>query len=110
MPMQNNPWLPFLEEDETGRKAAYHSYRPQWGGQPQRGYYENQFSSLYDQYLGRLGAQVRGGAEPEGQFNDFLGEYDWAGGYQRDVPYETRSRGQEGLTPRTRWMLPGMGR
>ena len=102
-----NPWGQFLEEEP---KAAYHSYRPQWGaaGSKQSGYYENQFSNLYDRYLGTLGAQARGGQEPTNQFNDdFLANYDWTGQYKQDVPYETRTQGQGGMAPRTRWMLPG---
>ena len=105
-----NPWAGFLEDDETGRQAAYQSYRPQWGQGRQAGYYENQFGQMYNQYLGTLGAQVRQGQEPTGQFNDYLGGYDWAGGYRQNVPYGQRTQGQNAFNPQVQWVVPGMGR
>ena len=66
-----NPWLEFLEEDDAGRKAAYFSRGNQFagsGGKRQQSFYQNSFTDIYNQYLGTLGTQVRGGLMPGGSY------------------------------------------
>jgi len=102
-----NPWLGFLEEEP---KAAYFSYGDQFGGprgsQRQRGFFQNQFSDIYNKYLGSLGVQARQGAAPTGSFNDYLGGFDFNDWYRQSVPYESRNQGFSSFAPPTRWLNP----
>lgn len=105
MTMQN-PWAGFLEEEP---RAGYFSFQDRFGGpgrsQRQQNYYTNSFTDMYNQYLGRLGQQVRGGQAPTEQWQDYLGGMDFDEYYRRNVPYETRTQGRNAFAPRTRWMV-----
>jgi len=108
-----NPFLDYLEGDETGRRAAYFSYGDRFGGpkgsQRQRGFSQNQFSDVYSKYLGELGRQARAGAMPSGSFNDYVGGFDFDTWYRQSVPYEQRNQGFSDLVPRTRFVNPYYG-
>ena len=108
-----NPFLDYLEADETGRRAAYFSYGDQFGGprgsQRQRNFSQNQFSDVYSQYLGQLGRQARAGVMPSGSFNDYVGEFDFDQWYRQSVPYEKRNQDFSSLVPRTRFVNPYYG-
>jgi len=105
-----NPFLDYLEADETGRRAAYFSYGDRFGGtrdsQRQRGFSQNQFSDVYSQYLGQLGRQARAGVMPSGTFNDYLGGFDFDQWYRQSVPYEQRNQGVSSLAPQTKFINP----
>jgi len=105
-----NPYLDFLEGDETGRKAAYFSYGDRFGGakdsQRQRSFFQDQFSEIYDRYLGSLGLQVRQGKLPTGGFNDYMGGFDFEDWYRKSQPYEQRNQGFSSFVPRTKFVNP----
>ena len=102
-----NPWLDFLEEDDTGRKAGYFSYGGQFGGpgrsQKQANFFQNSFTDIYNQYLGTLGQQARQGLMPTGTLNNYLGGFDFNKYYREQVPYETRNAGQSAFVPQVQW-------
>ena len=106
-----NPWSDFLEQLPT---AAYYSSpagQAFASGSPrQRSYFENQFQSIYNAYLGALGSQVREGGLPTMRFQDYLEN---TNPYQGNSLFEARygaqtptQRGDFGsyLAPRTRFM------
>ena len=101
---------PFLEFLETEPRAAFFSHGNRFGGpqksQRQTNYYQNQFNEIYDQYLGNLGQQARGGTMPAGSFNDFLGGFDFEDWYRRQVPYQQRNPEYSILVPNIQWRLP----
>ena len=105
-----NPFLEFLNEEP---KAAYFSYGDRFGGQnnsrQQQNYYQNQFSDIYNKYLGNLGAQASLGVQPQGQFSEYLeDEVDFDQYYRENVPYQTRQSGRDALVPRMQWRIPGI--
>jgi hypothetical protein len=104
-----NPFLEFIYDEP---KAAYFSRADQFGGpnnyRPQQNYYQNQFSNIYNRYLGDLGMQARSGIQPQGEFNDFLGTFDFNKHYRENVPYETRQPGLSAFVPRMQWQVPGI--
>jgi hypothetical protein len=107
--MQDNPYAEFLHSEP---RLPYFSYGDQFGGQnqsrQQSDYYQNQFSSIYNKYLGTLGRQARAATLPSGEFTDYLSGFDFDKEYRKNVPYETRTAGRDALVPRTRWMVPGI--
>ena len=104
-----NPWLEFLEQ-EPGTKAAYYSYGNQFagrGGKPQQKFYQNSFIDLYNQYVGTLGTQVRGGLMPTGSWNDYLGGFNFNDWYKQQTTAEQRNPQAGGLVPQARWDVLG---
>ena len=103
---QGNPFLGFLEEEP---KTAYFSYGNQFGGAPRsqrrEKFFQNQFTDIYNQYLGRLGSQVRAGQAPEQKWNDYLGGFDFNKWYQEQVPFEERNPQQGRFVPETKWRV-----
>ena len=106
---QFNPWADFLEDQP---RAAYFSRSDQFGGpqrsQRQAGFFQNAFSTLYDQYLGTLGTQARAGMMPTGKWDDFMGGIDFNDFYHQQVPFRERTPGSNDFAPPTRWRLPGI--
>mgnify|MGYP001558854710 FL=1 len=102
----SNPWAGFLEDEP---ESAYFSYTGQFGGpgksQKQENYYLDQFTDIYNQYLGRLGAQVRGGEVPTEQWQDYLGGFNWDDWYRQREPYEARQAGYSGFVPQATWQV-----
>ena len=59
-----NAFQDFLEESDVGQRANFFS-RAGTGGTPTRTrFFENQFANIQNQFLGALGAQIRGGEQP----------------------------------------------
>ena len=89
--------------------AAYYSYANDWagtGGPRQEQYYQNQFQNIYNQYLGSLGTQLRGGtipstAEGENTWAAYLKNYDWTDRYT-SLPPQMRGEFESMFNPRTR--------
>lgn len=101
-----NPFLDFLDFDETGRRAAFFGRSEQFGrSQQQRNFYQNAFSELYNNYLGNLGRQAIGGNQPTGTFNDYLGGLDYDTYYRQQVPYRERTQGFSSFVPATQWRV-----
>ena len=117
MTMQNNgnlnPWANLLEQVP---EAAYYSSpagQSFASGSPrQRSYFENQFSNIYNQYLGALGTEIRaGGGLPETRFQDYLENVNpYQGNSLFQARYGALTPNQRGdysamnLAPRTRFM------
>ena len=106
-----NPFANILEEMPT---AAYYSSPTGQSFAQQspkkRSYFENQFQDIYNQYLGALGSQLRGGALPTLKFQDYLEN---ANPYSGTDLFTSRFQGmtpmQRGdyysyIAPRTRFM------
>ena len=105
-----NPWADFLEE-EPGTKAAYFSYGDQFGGaggnRRQRTFYQDGFTKLYNEYLGRLGSLVRGKQDPSLRWQDYLGGFNFDDYYRDQVPYGERNQGRSNFVPPVRWDVLG---
>lgn len=107
-----NPWSEFLEQVPS---AAYYSSP---AGQSfasrspkQRSYFENQFSDIYNAYMGALGTQVRGGDMPTLRFQDYLentnpyqGNSLFQARYGAQTPSQRADYSAMNLAPRTRFM------
>lgn len=96
-----NAFQDFLEFDETGQRANFFS-RPGTRGTPTRSrFFENRFSTIQNQFLGALGAQIRGGEAPTLSFENFLNDFNFNREFLAAPP---ASRGQfpSRFAPRTR--------
>ena len=106
---QQNPWSGFKDslEDPPGTRAAYFSYGDKFGGSRksprQESFFDDQFSALYDKYLGTLGLQVRQGQMPTNQWRDYLSEFDFDKYYQQNQSFEQRNPQQRSFVPNTMW-------
>lgn len=97
----DNPFADFLEDTEFGRRASFFG-RPGTGGTRARSrFFENQFDTIFNQFLGRLGAQVRGGEAPTETFGGFLDEFDF-NRFFGGTPPAFRGVDQRRFAPRTR--------
>ena len=113
MPNGNlNPWSDLLEQVP---EAAYYSSpagQSFASGSPrQRSYFENQFSNIYNAYMGALGAQVREGDMPTLRFQDYLentnpyqGNSLFQARYGAQTPNQRGDYSAMNLSPRTRFM------
>ena len=102
----NDLWQSFLEDKP---ESAYFGYQNQQRSPNQQKYFQNQFSNVQNQYLGKLGQQIMGGGAPSLSFTDYLQQYfaPQGGAAQQ---WGSMSPGQRGMNtqqfaPRTRWML-----
>ena len=97
---------------EAEPSSAYYSYSGEFGGPgkspKQAGYYQNSFTDIYNDYLGQLGSQVRGGGVPTNQWNDYLGDFDWDTWYRQHQTYEQRNPNRSSFSPQTSWRIPGV--
>ena len=101
--MQNfdNPFQDFLGQDEIGRRASFFS-RPGTRGTPTRSrFFEDQFSSIQNQFLGALGSQIRGGEAPTLTFESFLNDLDFNRTFL-SAPPAFRGQFPSRFAPRTR--------
>jgi hypothetical protein len=121
----NNPWAPvrgafdsYLNDQSTPTgwgayleaepRAAYYSTQA-WEqpegfatrGQPARTWYQGQFGDVYNQYLGALGSQVRGGGAPSLSWADYLNNIPFTQRYAALSP-EMAGRGVRRFSPGTR--------
>ena len=96
----DNPFSDFLE---ASPQSAYYSYSGDWGSPRQSQYYQNQFTNIYNQYLGSLGGMLRQGIMPnaENTFASFLGNYDFDRSYN-ELPPSMRGDFTSMFNPRTR--------
>ena len=93
----------FLEQEP---EIAYYSHAPRFGQAPsQRRFYEDSFSRIYNQYLGRLGQQVMGGQTPDLHFKDYLGNFNFNDYFQSQPPSFRGEGSTQGLAPRSRWLF-----
>lgn len=102
---------PFADWMELNPRVGYFSYQNQWGGQGaspnQRRYYQKAFSDIHDEYLARLGQQIRGGMAPTERFNDFLQSYPFTERYLQQPPELTGRSNFSRFAPRARFAFQG---
>ena len=94
-------WLDFLEDKP---EAGYFSYQNQWRTPNQKKYYQNQFQEIQNEYLGRLGQQLRSGGAPTEKFTDFLGQFPWTLRFMQ-LPPSMRGDNPSLFNPRTTWNI-----
>mgnify|MGYP004453707231 FL=1 len=98
----NNPFLGYLESEPA---AAYYS-SPRgsafMGTAPaRREYYQDQYQNVYNEFLGALGSQIRGGGVPTMKWTDYLEDYPFTERYAALSPTQA-GRGTRQFSPRTR--------
>lgn len=100
-----NPFLEFLEGEP---RATYFSYQNQFGRSPrQRDFFQNQFADIYNEYLGQLGSQARGGQLPTLRFNDVLSGLNFDQRFQRLSPEQRGESGRSSqFAPSIRYQFP----
>jgi len=69
-----SPFLDFLEGSEFGPRINFLSRMPSSFGTGQQQAFSNLFQPTFNQFLGRLGGQIRQGQPPTLSFNDFLNQ------------------------------------
>jgi len=104
MAIADNPFADWLEAEP---QAAYFSYQGDWGAPRQRQYYRNQYSDIYNEYLGLLGKQLRAGTQPNEKFVDFLSGFDWNKRFQQ-LPLSQRPGANRfsDFVPPVSWLVP----
>jgi hypothetical protein len=96
-----NPFLEYLEEEP---RAAYFSYQDQFGKGGQRKYYENEYSDIYNEYLGRLGSQARSGQAPSLRFNEMLSGLNFNERFRQESQQDRGEAGRRSqFSPALRW-------
>ena len=98
---------------EEQPELAFFSFQNQFGRSPnQRRFFENQFSDIHNQFLGTLGAQIRGGQLPTAQFTPFLEAGFGPGGqFQQQfgaLPPSQRGMGIGRFAPSAQFVRPGL--
>ena len=98
---------------EEQPELAFYSFQNQFGRSPnQRRFFENQFSDIHNQFLGTLGAQIRGGQLPTAQFTPFLEAGFGPGGqFQQQfgaLPPSQRGMGIGRFAPSAQFVRPGL--
>ena len=97
----DNPFLGFLEESDIGLRANLFS-RPETRGTPARSrFFQNQFADIQNQFLGQLGAQIRGGEAPTLTCENFLNDFDLDRAFS-GAPPSFRGDFRRRFDPRTR--------
>ena len=102
MPAYNNPFAQFLEDQP---EAGYFSYQNQWRTPNQKRYFQSQFSDIQNRYMGQLGQMIRGGQDPNLQFMDFLGNFNWGQEFQQGASPAQRGQDTSRYNPWARWMV-----
>jgi hypothetical protein len=95
MANQNNPWLPWLEENP---ETLYKAFLPQ-GSNNFRDYYLSNYNKIYGDYMGNLGKQALGGNAPSMNFSDYLNGFNFNNNWRSLSPL---ARGQRN-TGRIMW-------
>lgn len=99
----SNPFAGFLEDAPEGFRANFFS-RLGTRGTPMRSrFFQNEFQNIQNQFLGALGAQIRGGQQPTLTGEQFLNQFDFNRAFLGAPP---AMRGQFGsrFAPRTRFL------
>ena len=98
------PFEDFLEESDVGLRANFFS-RPGTRGTPTRSrFFEDQFQTVQNEFLGRLGAQIRGGEAPSLTFGNFLDDFGFDNFFASQPP-AFRGQFPSRFNPRTRHLF-----
>ena len=98
-PSYAQPYSPWLEDTWS---ALYHGMTPKTGGQGFVNYWKGGESSVYNQYLGKLGSMALSGQEPNLSAYDFLNQFPWQSQYMNQTP-SRRGVNYADIRPRTIW-------
>lgn len=101
MPQNYDEFRDFVEDNP---EAGYFTFQNQWRTPNQRKYFQGQFNEIQNEYLGRLGQQIRGGGEGTLHFADFLSQMPWAERFQ-GLPPSQRGENASLFNPWTRFMF-----
>ena len=105
MTMQfDNPFQDFLEESDVGQRANFFSRAGTRGTPTRSRFFENQFASIQNQFLGALGAQIRGGEQPTLTFEGFLNDFSFNDAFI-GAPPAFRGQFPSRFAPRTRFIF-----
>ena len=67
--------------------------------------FRNQYSDIFNQYMGSLGAQIRGGGMPTLRFGEFLEDYPFAERLGATPPSMRGLGGTTRFTPPTQFLF-----
>ena len=101
--MPPNQFQDFLGDvmEEIPRLPFYSFVGEQARSPQQRRFFSNQFSDVYNQFLGALGTQARAGQMPSMRFTDFLQQKPFSERFTSQPP-AFRGVFQSSLAPRAR--------
>ena len=104
-----NPFQEFVDEDE---RVAFFSQRGRFGGSPvQQRFASNQFSDIFNEYLGQLGQFAQAGINPNQTFPNFLFGVDFQDRFRRASPQQRgTAAGLRNLAPETSFSNPAFRR
>jgi hypothetical protein len=74
-PFGANVFAEFFETPGVGTQAAYQSALPQGMSPNLEQFAQSQFQNVFNEFLGVLGSQIRGGQDPTAQFGQFAQEF-----------------------------------
>ena len=111
----DNPYSGYLDGSSWGNlllqqmpQATYYSSPTgmSFGQQSprQQRYFQQNFQDTYNQYLGALGQQLRGGGTGDLTFQDYLATDPWTSRYAQ-LPQSTRGVNTGMYSPRTRFLF-----
>lgn len=103
-PTHNQPFSDFLSgilEDDP--RLSFFSFANEQARTPaQKRFFQNQFNPVFNEFLGTLGTQLRGGTLPTTTFSDFLGQSPFVRRFAALPPSLRGDFSSQYLSPRTR--------
>ena len=93
-----------FEVPGEGTRAAYFSAMPGTLTPNQRRFFENQYQNVFNDYLGNLGSQVRGGNAPTESFAQFTQNFPFSARYADLPPGQRVGSPMRTFAPRTRFL------
>ena len=108
-----NPWKDWWEgmggsdffNQEGLQRAGFMSFSPKWTTPNMKRFYQNQFSNVYDEYLGALGRMVSGGGQdvPTAWY-DYLDKFNFGQNFAQQSPSQ-RGAETRRFAPPTRFQF-----
>ena len=91
-------------------RTAFFSFQNQFGrqGTGQRRFFQDRFQQIHNEFLGRLGEQLRGGQNPDQTFTNFLGNFNFGDRFRSTAP-SLRGEDTRRFAPPTRFQFGGGG-
>ena len=98
----DNLFLDFLEEEP---RVAFNAIAPTSTGSPaSQRFFQNQFQTIHDRFLGQLGQQILGGQDPTARFVPFLQKFDF-NQFAAATPPWLRGVQNQRFQPNTRFLF-----
>ena len=106
MSMQND-FPSFLDPGDIlgeAPEATFFSFQDQFGKSAnQRNFFQSQFKPIFNQFLGRLGQDIKQGEAPTRTFEDFLGSFNFGQEFAR-LPPSIRGATTSRFAPSARFL------